>query len=206
MILDAIDVQLSHKQCSVCHLSFPASSEYFAKRSPTSARLYTVCRACRRIQRRVWRSKNAEKVKVSRKLWAEAHPGYHEAKTLEWRKNNQEHFKALTKRWRQNNLDKIHARISEWKKQNPEKRRAYNARRRARQHSAPGWHYTTAQHIQWRWEFYGNRCYICGNPAEATDHVIPLAKGGSHWPANLRPVCWHCNSQKGAKWGSPTLV
>jgi hypothetical protein len=32
------------------------------------------------------------------------------------------------------------------------------------------------------------------------DHVKPLARGGSNWPANLRPACKSCNSRKGARW------
>lgn len=51
-----------------------------------------------------------------------------------------------------------------------------------------------------RAEMYGGLCYLCGQPATAMDHVIPLAKGGTNWPANLRPICAHCNGVKGAKW------
>lgn len=58
---------------------------------------------------------------------------------------------------------------------------------------------------QWegRLNFYGRRCYLCGcdwdalTPSHRTiDHVIPLSKGGTNWPANLRPACRPCNSGK----------
>ena len=49
-----------------------------------------------------------------------------------------------------------------------------------------------------RWDYYGGRCYLCGGLAESTDHVIPLALGGLHIPANLRPACIPCNSSKGS--------
>ena len=75
--------------------------------------------------------------------------------------------------------------------------RAY-ARRYALQKGAAG--QATAEQRAMRRDYYGGRCYICGAPAEAMDHVIPLARGGSNWPANLRPICGSCNSMKGAKW------
>ena len=38
---------------------------------------------------------------------------------------------------------------------------------------------------------------MCGTEATAIDHVKPIARGGSNWPANLRPACTPCNSRKG---------
>jgi len=84
-----------------------------------------------------------------------------------------------------------------WERTYPEKTRASNQRRRASKNAAAGAGYTTSRHIHWRWEFWGNRCWICGQLAEATDHVKPLAVGGSHYPANMRPICRSCNSKKG---------
>lgn len=50
-----------------------------------------------------------------------------------------------------------------------------------------------------RGPYWGNRCWMCGGPYEEADHVIPLALGGPHCLANLRPACKSCNSAKGAK-------
>jgi hypothetical protein len=59
----------------------------------------------------------------------------------------------------------------------------------------------TAAQIKARVEFYGGLCWICRTaPYQAIDHVKPLARGGSNWPANLRPACKSCNSRKGARW------
>ncbi len=98
------------------------------------------------------------------------------------------------------NVEEIAAYRHQWWIDNPDKARAYLARRRAMLRGAPGWDYTTAAMIAARWEMWGNLCYICGEPATATDHVKPLSKGGAHFPCNLRPICDHCNSVKGNKW------
>lgn len=46
---------------------------------------------------------------------------------------------------------------------------------------------------------YGDRCWVCAAPAQQMDHVIAVARGGTNWPANLRPICPRCNQSKGAK-------
>jgi 5-methylcytosine-specific restriction endonuclease McrA len=49
----------------------------------------------------------------------------------------------------------------------------------------------------------GAACYLCGRElslSEATlEHVIPIARGGSHTADNLRIACMFCNQRKGAK-------
>ncbi|MFG1833848.1 HNH endonuclease [Micromonospora chersina] len=47
---------------------------------------------------------------------------------------------------------------------------------------------------------------MCGAEGDVLDHVKPLAKGGSGWPANLRPACNPCNLRKSARWPYPTGV
>jgi 5-methylcytosine-specific restriction endonuclease McrA len=51
-----------------------------------------------------------------------------------------------------------------------------------------------------RWDYYGGKCWICKLPAREMDHVKPLTKGGSNWPANLRPICRPCNARKSNTW------
>ena len=80
-----------------------------------------------------------------------------------------------------------------WVKSHPYMVRATNHRRRARLKNAGGANYTTGSHIEARWAMWGGNCWICGDKATATDHIIPLKKGGSHWPSNLRPICKSCN-------------
>ena len=45
----------------------------------------------------------------------------------------------------------------------------------------------------------GHDCYICGEWADAVDHVIPRKRGGSDDLSNLCPICRVCNSRKGSR-------
>lgn len=31
------------------------------------------------------------------------------------------------------------------------------------------------------------------------DHIVPMAKGGTHWPSNRQLLCADCNTRKGTK-------
>jgi 5-methylcytosine-specific restriction endonuclease McrA len=77
---------------------------------------------------------------------------------------------------------------------------ALEASRRYRAAKANAQGVASAEQIAARVLFYGALCYVCRAPYEAIDHVKPLAKGGSHWPANLRPICTGCNSGKRDRW------
>jgi 5-methylcytosine-specific restriction endonuclease McrA len=97
----------------------------------------------------------------------------------------------------------------EWRAANPEKAKAKvrraELRRKARHANAPGT--VTEDQLQARIDFYGRRCYLCGCDWDALDpfdrvidHVIPLSRGGTGWPSNLRPACRLCNARK---WANP---
>ena len=45
----------------------------------------------------------------------------------------------------------------------------------------------------------GHDCYICGEWADAIDHVISAKRGGSSTLENLEPICKRCNSRKGSR-------
>lgn len=78
--------------------------------------------------------------------------------------------------------------------EDPEKARGRVRAYRARKLGAPGEASPSA--VRARWDYYGGRCWMCGEVATSIDHVIPLSRGGSDWPANLRPACGSCNSRK----------
>lgn len=77
-------------------------------------------------------------------------------------------------------------------------KRASGQRRQANKRGASG--DATPTQIAARVALWGGKCWMCGAAYEHIDHVKPLAKGGSNWPANLRPACAHCNSSKRDSW------
>lgn len=90
--------------------------------------------------------------------------------------------------------EQIIADTQRYAEQHPEYAAAKNAARRARMINARG--SCSPTQLADRVRFYGNMCVYCGADAETIDHVIPLARGGSNWPANFRPACHSCNSSK----------
>jgi len=47
------------------------------------------------------------------------------------------------------------------------------------------------------------RCRMCGAPASEVDHIVPLARGGTHDRANLQPLCVSCHRIKSARARDP---
>lgn len=83
--------------------------------------------------------------------------------------------------------------------------REKNRRRAATRRGADG--YCSLEQLHARIEYYGGRCWLCGCDwyallayDQTIDHIKPVSKGGSEWPANLRPACRSCNSAKNASW------
>ena len=144
-------------------------------------------RAKERQQQREYYLKNRERLKAKVKAYAEANKAKISAYQKERRKHP-DHVKAANERSR-----KYRA--------NPENKAILAHRQMQytyRKLNAKG--FSTKQQLQWRWEYYGGRCWICECEAKEFDHVIPLTKGGSNWPANLRPICRSCNARKSNTW------
>jgi len=49
-------------------------------------------------------------------------------------------------------------------------------------------------------------CWMCGSTPNEVEHVKPLARGGWHMLANLRPACGRCNRRKGTRWVGVSTV
>ena len=155
-----------------------------------------------------WAQANREKVLETKrkwqKKWRQQNPELAKKRWKNWAKFNQLKIQEKNKKWRELNVEKVKSCYKKWAKKNVQKTRFNNHRRRAFLKNAVGFDYTTLQHINWRWEMWGNKCWMCSSEATETDHVIPLRpkyrkQNGTHWPSNLRPACKSCNSNKSNK-------
>lgn len=169
------------KACTTCGETLPAAEFYKDKRRKDG--LYSACKLCHQSRTSSWKGRNPHAVRVIRLRTYAKHAEANRAYTREWRKANTERARAAA---------------AAWKLANRARASALEVTRNRRARLAPG--DATAEQIVARWTYYGGRCWMCGNDAEHTDHVKPLAKGGSNWPANLRPACAPCNLAKGSIW------
>lgn len=92
------------------------------------------------------------------------------------------------------NVEKRKIQTKAWWDANPGVRAFYTRNYHLKKLGAAG--ICSKEQLQARIEFYGGRCWMCGAPYDAIDHVVPISKGGTNWPANLRPACKPCNSRK----------
>jgi 5-methylcytosine-specific restriction endonuclease McrA len=154
-----------------------------------------------RLWSRKFRAERPDKARANERRWREANPekakAIRRAVLRKWREQHPEKSREAARRQRRANPNAKRAAEKKWRQANPHKLAAKFARRRAVARGANG--RCTAEQIAERAKVYGEVCAYCGGKYETIDHVIPLARGGSNWPANLRPACKRCNSSKGDK-------
>lgn len=149
---------------------------------------------------RAYRLKNRERLSAQRLAWRKKHPERDAAAQRKYQASgkSKRDRTAYRRAYYERNRDKVLAQSRAWAKTNVEKARAKRARRRARLAGAVTVPFTADQ-LQARRSMFGGRCWICRAPATEDDHVKPLARGGAHILANLRPACRPCNRRKGAR-------
>ena len=165
---------------------------------------------------REWKSRNAEKHRAWSRQYYQNNAEYCRARELKRYYEHQEEIRAKQKAYYRANKDRILARNKvwththpeqakaakdAWKIANPERIIAYQRQGRLRRRHGVG--HCTSEQLQARIAYYGYRCWLCGAPWEEIDHVKPISKGGSNWPANLRPACRPCNRRKSDHWSLP---
>jgi 5-methylcytosine-specific restriction endonuclease McrA len=151
---------------------------------------------------RRWRAANPERAREANQRTYEKHRDAVIARSAQWRKDNpekaRESARATARRSHAADPESAREKCRRWRQQNPEKVRLACSLRRARKIGAQGSH--TLADLVARFAIHENRCVYCGATEDLTpDHMIPLARGGSDWPANLVPACLPCNQRKHAK-------
>lgn len=140
---------------------------------------------------RAYRKRYPERMRESTRRWKAAHPEYKPAPYEERREYARAYY--------QKNRERLLELSRQWKAANADRRRVQCIRRYAAQRGAAGTF--TPEQFAARSAMFGHKCWIpdCGKTGKEIDHVIAVTRGGSNWPANLRPICRHHNTRKGAK-------
>lgn len=181
------------KCCVRCGVEKP--DERFYRQPRMRDGLDSWCKDCHSEYRKQRYVNNREHELARNRRWEIANPDKVKEK---WQRRYAKHghaMRAAARAWNEANPDRKRELWNDWARRNPDKVRELWTRRRARHAAASGT--ASAEAIHQRFAFYGFRCWMCGDEAEAIDHVIALSRGGSNWPANLRPACRRCNSRKG---------
>jgi 5-methylcytosine-specific restriction endonuclease McrA len=122
---------------------------------------------------------------------------------VRWITANPEKMREASRRWKQTHREEV----ARYNRANPRHaQKAEVQRQRRARLSGTRVISISVTSIRAKWAYWGDRCWMCGEPATATDHVKPLAKGGAHMLCNLRPICKSCNSHKKDRWPVNTVT
>lgn len=186
------------KACSKCGEAYPATLEFFGKRTRNKSGLRAECKSCQAKQNKVWYSENRPEILEVHAKRRENNREYLRNKSTQWQICNRERASANAKAWRQRNKEHYLEVTRKYREKNRPLRSQYAQNRIARVHLLPA----TLTSGQWdaiMGEF-GNVCAYCGSVESLQqDHVIPVTKGGGYTPDNIIPACKSCNCSKGNK-------
>ena len=150
-------------------------------------------KAYKKAYNSTWYAANAEKVRQKAREWQKANPDRVRATKL----RNRETSNAYSVAWRAKNPEKKKAQSAAWRSANREKFSALTRNWHARKKSAEGCH--TSEDVHRIYQAQNGKCAYCREKVGKkyhVDHIKPLAKGGSNWPANLQILCPSCNHRK----------
>lgn len=187
------------KICSACKIEKPVTAFY---RRPGG--YHGRCKMCDDKANKARYDADPEKYRAKAREWARANPERHRARFHAWVAANHE-YRLHYFRWSAFVKGRAkRARDIEVRRQWPRERlQAYYAKcgfnRMKRLRNVTREWIDRAAII----ERDKGICYLCGIAPKVgdltLDHVIPLARGGSHTADNIRVACRRCNSRKGTK-------
>lgn len=202
--------QPTTKRCSRCGEIKPLDS--FHRRSASADGRQGMCKPCgsayvverRTIDPERERAKHArQRARIDRATlarwhweWIKANPERARAIAARHHAKNGDARRALSRRWYAANAERAREAGRAWKAAHPDERADQDALRRARKRNA------LVAPVSRRaiYERDGGRCGICGKPVPYErmhlDHIIPLARGGTHEPRNVQTTHQRCNNRK----------
>jgi 5-methylcytosine-specific restriction endonuclease McrA len=144
-----------------------------------------------------WRVANRDEVKAYNAKYNAENKEVLKEKRAVYDAAHRKKRRAACKAWREATPEYQKERLAAWQAANPERVRAHTRNRSALKRNAEGRH--TAEDIQRIYKAQGGRCVCCKTKVGDkyhVDHIQPLSKGGSNWPANLQILCGPCNIRK----------
>lgn len=197
---------MSHsKTCARCRAMKPVSDFPASKR--WSDGLFPYCRECKRAADRASHARNRDKRNAAaREKYAE-NPEIQRGRVLaRYRENPQPYIERATA-WANANRERVREIQRACQRRqyqlNPERKREVWRRRYAAIKRGCEIYQFTSDQVAAKVAYWGSLCWVCRAPYQAIDHVKPLAKGGPHMLANLRPICTACNTRKRDRWPLP---
>lgn len=193
------------KTCARCGIVKPVAE--FPKGKRWRDGLFPYCRECKRAADRASHARHRTNRNAAAVARYRSDPEPYRQRAAAAYQANPDYGKAKARRWAIANPDRAREirracqrRLYEL---DPErKREVWRRRHAAIKRGCAIYQFSTAL-VAAKVAYWGGRCWLCGVPYEAIDHVKPLAKGGPHMLANLRPICTPCNTRKRDIWPLP---
>lgn len=172
-----------YKTCSKCKQTLPLES--YSRQSKSKDGLQYQCKLCKRIGNR-----------QTMKKWREKNPQLHRDRNKKSRETDKERSRANRARAYKKNKEKENQSARLYYQRFPEKYREASSLRK-RKKLANGIFRVSASELK---KLYSFPCALCGSTDSIEiDHIVPIAKGGSHSIGNLQPLCRPCNRSKSDK-------
>lgn len=172
----AADCTPTLKRCPKCSIEYPATAEHFYRDRSRTSGLGAYCKKCENERKAIYfkRPEVVERMRLYNRT----------DRTKDYQREYRHRPEVLErerKRWR-----------------TPEYRKRLRLKANIRRGTEGSF---TAADIEAIRKAQGNRCYLCGKKLKKyhIDHFIPLARGGTNDPGNLRLACPKCNLTKSAK-------
>jgi len=149
-------------------------------------------------QQKAWYQRNQARADERARAWQAANPDKVQRIQRAWYARNREQAIAATTRWINENRGRFNEARNR-RMQTAKGRAARTERNQRRRARIMGNGYEAIPAAEWSAKLaaYGGRCAYCGDSATERDHLVPLARGGTHTLDNLVPACGPCNRKKG---------